>query len=139
MNKPSPTFWFLGLVLACVVWMLVQPTNSRSHDTRLKAAYADVNGGLKSTLGMFQAECGRYPTTAEGLQALITCPTNIPQRLWKGPYLDPAAGIPLDPWGHEYVYLCPGIHNPNSYDLYSAGPDGIRGDQDDIGNWQLGR
>ncbi len=85
---------------------------------------------------MFYVDCGRYPTTAEGFHALLTCPTNIPSKRWKGPYLDPATGVPLDPWNHEYVYRCPGIHNPNSYDLYSKGPDGIDNDQDDIGNWQ---
>lgn len=100
-------------------------------------AFADVNGGLKMTLEMFSNDCGRLPTTAEGFQALITCPTNISPKLWKGPYLDPATGIPLDPWGHAYIYRCPGVHNTNGYDLYSAGPDGIKGDSDDIGNWQL--
>lgn len=84
---------------------------------------------------MFSNDCGRLPTTAEGFQALLTCPTNVSRNLWKGPYFDPPQ-IPLDPWDHEYVYRCPGIHNTNGYDLYSAGPDGIKGDLDDIGNWQ---
>ena len=44
--------------------------------------------------------------------------------------------IPLDPWGHSYIYVCPGKHNPSGYDLYSAGPDGREGNEDDITNWQ---
>jgi len=90
--------------------------------------------GMESMLGMFKVDCGRHPTTAEGLQALITCPTNISPKLWRGPYLD-SPKLLRDPWGHNFVYRCPGIHNTNSYDLYSAGPDGIKGDLDDIGNW----
>ncbi len=88
---------------------------------------------------MFSNDCGRFPTTAEGLQALITCPTNISQKLWKGPYIDPQQIIPVDVWGHAYVYRYPGIRNTNSYDLYSVGPDGVSksggGDPDDINNW----
>lgn len=87
---------------------------------------------------MFSVDCGRYPTTAEGLNALITCPTDISPKLWKGPYLD-SSKLLRDPWGHDFVYRCPGIHNTNAYDLYSKGPDGISksdgDDPDDIGNW----
>ena len=53
---------------------------------------------------------------------------------WHGPYLDPPK-VPVDPWGDEYVYEFPGKHNTNGYDLSSAGPDGKRGNYDDIGNW----
>lgn len=137
MKKPSPTFWFLVLAPIClVVWLLGGSGPGSSHDAHLTKAFSDVNGGLKMALNMFSNDCGRLPTTAEGFQALLTCPTNIPQgRRWQGPYWDPSNL--RDPWGHDYVYLCPGIHNTNSYDLYSSGPDGIKGDQDDIGNWQL--
>jgi general secretion pathway protein G len=139
MNKRSPTFWLLVLALGCVfVWMLRPGSGGSSHDAPLKAAYSDINGGLKTALNMFSIDCGRLPTTAEGLQALITRPTNLPkQGRWQGPYWDPSNL--RDPWGHEYVYRCPGLHNSNGYDLYSVGPDGIKDDSDDIGNWQLNR
>jgi len=53
---------------------------------------------------------------------------------WKGPYL--ANEIPVDPWGNKYIYKCPGVHNPSSYDVSSNGADGKPGGNDDITNWQ---
>jgi general secretion pathway protein G len=132
--KPSPLFLFLVLAICGVVW-LFKPRFGSFHDTHLMKAYSDVNGGLKTVLEMFSNDCGRLSTTAEGFQALLTCPTNLPrQGKWQGPSLEPSDV--KDPWGHEYVYRCPGIHNPNSYDLYSKGSDGIDNDSDDIGNWR---
>jgi general secretion pathway protein G len=95
---------------------------------------------FETGLGMFREDCGRYPTTTEGLAALITRPTGIPEGRWHGPYFD---HIPKDPWGHDYVYRCPGIHNTNRFDLYSCGPDGVTKsggvDEDDIANWRSRR
>ena len=67
-------------------------------------------------------------------QALVTKLDGEPQpRAWRS--LLPK--LPMDPWGHEYRYVRPGIHNPGSYDLFSSGPDGIAGNQDDEGqNWK---
>ena len=121
--------------------MVCEAATANSTRARVTSIRADLNGGLKSALGQFAVDCGRYPTTLEGLSALINCPTNISQRRWRGPYLDPAE-IPQDPWGNVYVYRCPGIHNTNSYDLYSCGYDGISksggDDLDDINNWDSG-
>ncbi|MBF0533045.1 MAG: type II secretion system protein GspG [Candidatus Omnitrophica bacterium] len=73
-----------------------------------------------------------YPPPDEGLKALIAAPsTDLPK--WHGPYLKKKT-IPKDPWGHDYVYLSPGKHNTDSFDLYSYGPDGVEG-KDDIANW----
>ena len=77
-----------------------------------------------TALDSFRRDCGRYPTAEEGLAALITRPTGIPEGRWQRAYLDPHE-IPQDPWGHSYAYRCPGIHNTNRYDLYSLGPDGV--------------
>ena len=55
---------------------------------------------------------------------------------WHGPYMQNESGIPSDPWGNPYIYLCPGKHNPSSYDIISLGPDGREGTEDDITNWQ---
>jgi general secretion pathway protein G len=86
---------------------------------------------------MFDVDCGRYPTTSEGLAALINRPPDISSGKWQK-YLD-VGRIPADPWGHPYVYRCPGLHNTNTFDLYSCGPDGksLSGgdDPDDINNW----
>jgi general secretion pathway protein G len=81
-------------------------------------------------LKLYQALNGFLPTTAQGLQALVTAPEPKPAG-WH-PLMD---AVPLDPWGNPYRYKAPGVHNPGSYDLYSAGPDGKADTGDDIGNW----
>jgi general secretion pathway protein G len=90
---------------------------------------------FESALRRYYLDIGVYPTTEQGLQALIALPTNasVP-RIWKGPYMAPPI-VRRDPWNHDFVYVNPGTHNTNSYDLFSAGPDGISGSKDDIGNW----
>ena len=89
-----------------------------------------------TVLRQYYLDNGVYPTTEQGLQALIVHPTNAPaSELWRGPYVRPPI-IRKDAWNHDFVYVNPGVHNTNGYDLFSAGPDGIAGTKDDIGNWQ---
>lgn len=72
-----------------------------------------------------------YPPT---LEALRTPPGDLPNPTkWVGPYLEKP--VPLDPWGRPYQYAYPGRYNPDSYDLWSLGPDGADGTEDDVGNW----
>jgi general secretion pathway protein G len=82
-------------------------------------------------LDVFEIDTGRYPTSDEGLNALLSQPAGV--REWHGPYIE--RGMPKDPWGNPYVYRSPGQHNTASYDLYSFGPDGAEGGGDDIDNW----
>jgi general secretion pathway protein G len=102
---------------------------------RLTAARCDLVS-IKTAFDAFAIDCRCYPTTSEGFAALLGCPTNISSSRWRGPYLDRK---PIDPWGDDYVYRYPGIHNTNSFDLYSCGADGISksggNDLDDINNW----
>ena len=75
---------------------------------------------------------GRYPTTEQGLAALIAKPAAPPEpKNWKGPYIE-STDLPKDPWGADYIYRNPGERNPNGYDLRSLGPDGQDGGEDDI-------
>jgi general secretion pathway protein G len=97
---------------------------------RLAAAKADITA-LGMALDAFEVDCGRYPTAAEGLQALVAQPAGGVKG-WGGPYLK---ALPKDPWGNAFKYVCPGVHNPQGYDLSSLGPDGKDGTPDDIGNW----
>ncbi len=83
-------------------------------------------------LDAFEVDTGRYPTTEEGLRALIEAPAGV--NGWHGPYLKRNT-VQNDPWGRPYVYVCPGSHNTNGYDLHSFGPDGQDGTEDDIDNW----
>jgi len=78
-------------------------------------------GNLKSALDLFRFDVGRYPTTAEGLEALVTNPG---VQNWDGPYLNKKA-LPKDPWGREYQYRSPGEHD--DFDLFSLGADGAEG------------
>lgn len=114
----------IGILAAIVVPKIA----GRSEEARVTAAHADIKGGIATALGAFEVDNGFYP---QSLQDLLQKPRNA--RNWHGPYLD---SFPTDPWGNAYLYSYPGKHNANGYDLWSAGPDGKSGDQDDIGNWQ---
>ena len=119
----------IGILAALVIPNIV----GRGKDAQIKAAYADINGGIKTTLGMFEVDTGSYP---KNLGDLLQQPNEA--RNWHGPYFNPP-NLPVDPWGRPYVYVFPGRHNTTSYDLYSVGPDGQDGSEDDIGNWQTAK
>jgi general secretion pathway protein G len=82
-----------------------------------------------NALDQYEIDTGAYPLGTNGLLALLQAPPG--ETNWRGPYLKVDA-IPMDPWGHPYFYQCPGIHNPEGYDLYSLGP---KGQNDPISNW----
>ena len=81
----------------------------------------------------YRAKAGFYPTTEQGLRALMERPTTEPApRSWSSLLKT----LPKDPWGRDYLYESPGKHNTDSYDIYSAGKDKIPGTADDVGNWE---
>ena len=86
-------------------------------------------------LDLYQLHNGFYPTSEQGLQALVTQPGTPPAPPnWRGPYMETLKLEDL--WGSKFIYKCPGEHNPHGYDLYSPGPDRVEGNEDDIRNWQ---
>lgn len=94
-----------------------------------------VRDSLRTSLVRYKIELGDYPSTAEGMNALLVAPANKGAS-WRGPYIDsPGNKAPLDPWGEPYQYRYPGTRNKGGYDLYSKGPDKADGTEDDIGNW----
>lgn len=94
-----------------------------------------VRDSLKTALTRYKIDVGDYPSTTEGLAALLAAPANKAER-WRGPYAEtPGGKLPLDPWGEAYRYRYPGTKNKGGYDLYSVGPDKADGTEDDIGNW----
>jgi len=97
-----------------------------------------VKGDLQcvsNALRMYNAQNGFYPTTEQGLKALVVQPTSDPRpRQWRCAFDD--GKVPRDPWDNEYNYACPGKHNANSFDITSAGPDRQPGTVDDLGNWE---
>ncbi len=99
--------------------------------SEIKTARAQIDA-LDKALDQYRLDVGHFPTTEQNLAALITRPAD--ESRWDGPYLK--KGIPLDPWGHAYVYKQPGDHG--DYDLLSYGNDGKAGGNEqatDIGNW----
>ena len=108
---------------------------SRSAEAKKVATQRQIDA-YKTAIGIYELDNGFYPTTEQGLQALLTLPTTPPVPAnWKGPYLDPAV-LRKDPWGRDYLYKYPGQKNAGGFDLYSTGPSGIDGNDDNIGNWQ---
>ncbi len=100
---------------------------------KTSAAYAQIEL-FGTALDSFRLDVGRYPTTSEGLEALINPVTGLEE--WNGPYLKKRE-IPLDPWGNPYHYESPG--NYGDYDLYSYGADnaeGGEGENSDIVSWK---
>jgi general secretion pathway protein G len=95
-----------------------------------------VRDSMRTPLTSYRIAMGDYPSTAEGLNALISAPSSKAER-WHGPYLEPPK-IPIDPWGEPLQYAYPGTKNKGSYDLWSKGPDKQSGTADDIGNWDTG-
>jgi general secretion pathway protein G len=117
------------VILAVLAALVVPRFTGRTQQARETAATTDISR-ISTAITAFEIDTGRFPTTQEGLAALIEPPPGAQN--WRGPYLE--RGVPADPWGNPYVYRNPGQHNPRGFDLYSLGPDGREGN-DDIGNW----
>jgi len=114
------------VILAILAAVIVPKFVGRSEQTKLSAAKSDVTV-LRGQLDAFEIDNGHYPTTEEGLQALMEKPSgDYPN--WKKPYVEK---LPMDPWGHPYIYRCPGT-NGKDYDLLSGGPSGHEGGGTDI-------
>ena len=103
---------------------------------QIQTTQLQVRDSMRTPLESYRIAMGDYPTTAEGLQALVTPPANRADK-WHGPYLEPAK-VPTDHWGEPLQYAYPGSRNKGSYDLWSKGPDKQSGTADDIGNWETG-
>jgi len=124
-------------LLAAILTLVAPNVVKQLQSGQVKTARAQINA-MKSVLNAYYLDNSCYPTTEQGLRALIEKPTipPIPEN-WNGPYLEDKQ-IPKDPWGAELIYRCPGIHNPDKYDLYTLGSDKKEGgtsDAADIGNW----
>jgi general secretion pathway protein G len=124
------------IIIGILVAMVVPRLAGRSEQARRAAAQADIEANLAIALDLYELDNGNYPSTEQGLSALIKAPTSAPvPENWNGPYLKKKK-IPLDPWGRAYKYVCPGTHNTEDYDLFSLGADGVEGGGDDVVNWE---
>jgi general secretion pathway protein G len=120
------------VILGILATLVVPKFSGRTEQARISTAKTDVSN-LELAIDSYEIDTGKYPTTNQGLSALVKEPSNVNN--WKGPYLK--RDVPKDPWGNAYSYKQPGEHNEYGYDLYSYGPDGRSGTDDDIINWSL--
>jgi general secretion pathway protein G len=118
-------------IIALLMGMVIMHVTSMSAGAEKTKARADLLA-FKTMLAEYQLDNGMLPTTEQGLKALWSKPTiePVPPR-WHA-VLDEET---LDPWNHSYQYRNPGKHNPDSYDVFSMGPDGLPDTDDDLGNW----
>jgi general secretion pathway protein G len=113
-------------LLAAVVGPKIAGKLGQSKEKIAKIQISQLEGALQ----YYSFEIGHYPTTSEGLEALMRNPGT--SDAWKGPYLEKE--LPKDPWGKPYVYRSPGMHG--EFDLFSVGADGAEGTDDDICSWK---
>jgi general secretion pathway protein G len=123
----------IGLLAAVIVPTVV----SKVDEAKVNKAKADIQS-LETALTMYRLDNSKYPTSDQGLTALVTQPTDPSIKHWRpGGYL---SRVSKDPWGNDYQYVIPGSHG-REYDLFSLGADGAPGGEGidaDIGNWNIG-
>jgi general secretion pathway protein G len=107
----------IGIVLGIVGGNFI----GKGEKAKADAARIEI-GQISQTLDLYKLEIGRYPSSQDGLQALISAPAGTAN--WNGPYWKKNT-LPKDPWGNEYKYLSPGTKGP--YDIISLGADGKEG------------
>ncbi len=127
------------IVIIAVLAGLVGPRMFQNvGKAKINAAKAQIEL-LGLALDSYRLDNSIYPTTEQGLEALVREPEISPfPRNWDGPYLRKLE-VPLDPWERLYIYVCPGEVNPDAYDLYTLGRDGLEGGEDedqDIFSWE---
>src|SRR2546421_5633110 len=119
----------IGILAAAIIPQFIHTTK----DAKISAAKGNV-AELESAVGRFNVNMDRYPTTEEGLKALVEAPAGEESK-WRGPYI---STLRDDPWGNPYQYRCPGMQHPATFDVWSRGKDGAdggEGEDADIGNW----
>lgn len=122
------------VIIGILAALIVPNVMGRLDDAKIVAAKSDI-AGLSQGLKLYRLDNGRYPTSEQGLAALVTKPNTepLPQNWKTNGYLDK---LPKDPWGHDYKYLQPGVHG--EIDVFTQGADGAPGGEGqdaDIGNW----
>ena len=125
------------VILGILAMVVVPNVMDRPDEARQTKARSDIKS-LETALRLFKLDNGFYPTTEQGLQALVVIPTTgrIPKK-WNKPYLEKGK-LPKDPWGNDFIYLSPGVNG--DYDIISYGADGVPGGEgfdQDINSWEI--
>ena len=126
------------VILAILAGLIIPRFMGETDKAKQAKAKMQIES-LESALKMYKLDNGSYPTTEQGLKALVETPTvgNLPKNWRQGGYLEKGK-VPKDPWDHEYVYVSPGSHG--DFDLSSLGADGEPGGEEfnkDINNWEI--
>ncbi|HSV43923.1 MAG TPA: type II secretion system major pseudopilin GspG [Candidatus Bathyarchaeia archaeon] len=120
------------IIIGALAMMVVPRFAGRSEQAKIAVARADVESTLATALKLYELDNGNFPTTSQGLEALVRKPSSSPTPTnWNGPYIEK---FPKDPWGNDYIYTSPGEHR-SDYDLSSQGKN-TQAEDDDITNWQ---
>jgi len=120
------------LIIAILAALIVPKVIGKTSDAKIAAAKTDLST-LQAAVSNFRLDCDRYPTTAEGLQALRVQPSDCPG--WKGPYVQ---SIPQDPWHNDYHYEYPGPDGDQSFVVESYGSDGAPGGEGEAADIVMG-
>jgi general secretion pathway protein G len=126
------------VILGILAGLIVPRIMGRPEEAKQVKAKLTIES-LETSLRLYKLDNGSYPTTEQGLEALVQAPDtgDIPKNYRDGGYIEKGK-IPLDPWDNEYVYLSPGVHN--EYDIISYGADGVAGGEgknQDVNSWEL--
>ncbi|WP_339339263.1 type II secretion system major pseudopilin GspG [uncultured Oceanicoccus sp.] len=124
------------VIIGLLVSVVAPNVLDQADDARVQKVKADFSA-IDTSLSLYRLNNFTYPTSDQGLEALVEKPTvdPIPNNWKKGGYLK---ALPLDPWGRPYLYLSPAEFSDDDYDLYSLGADGVTGGEGqnaDIGSW----
>lgn len=135
-RRAAAGFSILELLLVLVILSILAGIvgtkfAGQSQKAKVRASKAQLSE-FKTALGTYELEVGSYPTTQQGLLALIEEPSGVED--WPGRLLESDV-VPIDAWGNEWEYRYPGTQNQDGYDLHSYGPDGRDGGDDDIANY----
>jgi general secretion pathway protein G len=119
------------VIIGALSSMVLPRLVGRSDQAKKATAKVDIDTNIATALKLYNLDNDTFPTTDQGLSALLTKPGDENVQNWNGPYIERK---PMDPWGRPYIYKSPGEHRPD-YDLYSYGKDG-KESEDDVKNWE---
>jgi general secretion pathway protein G len=120
-------------ILALLAILVIPRLTGRVDEAKITKTVVQIRE-IMQALELYRLDNGRYPTTEQGLEALVEEPRVPPQpKKWKQ-YMDK---LPKDSWGNNFIYVCPSIDRKRYFDLYSIGPDAQENTQDDIKSWDL--
>lgn len=123
---------FVVVIIGVLMAIAVPRMTGQAQKARIQATEVTMRT-LQTALAQYEMHVGSFPNTNEGLNALLERPGRVSETAWDGPYLE-SDTVPRDAWGNAFNYRSPGQNRP-TYDLWSNGPDGMEGTDDDIRNW----